>query len=494
MFKHSILRNFQTDNVFINTIITCAVVSFSSFLFSHIKNFKYYFEKFINFLKLKKDRTAELEFSCDESQGYYGTNMTGSKTFKALLWTIREKIKSEQIFELKYIKEFRENQEDYNNQDSDDEINNEILYIINQDDEFYIKDEIFEDINFQFETIESNSNDDNRNNKSKIKHSISVFSKTKQIKYLQHYIDTVKGDYLRYLNDLVNKKQHVFELESENDDGELEYSIYPFDTTCSIDKIYFDDKEEILNQVLFFKNNKSWYQKHGKPYTLGICSYGEPGCGKTSFEKCLTKMLNRHMIKVDLSKIKNKRMANKLFFSEKLGEYNIPYEKRVYVFYEVDRMSDILFNEEHKRKSKEDNNSNNSTNAHPVIINNSKNNDKIKFEDKDSLNIHHILDILDGIPERTGQIIMMSTNNFDKLDKALLRPGRIDCPIHFRKCNKENTIQLIEDYFESKISTENCNNIKDRIYTPAEIFQICSKYNDIDKVINCICNITQHTF
>lgn len=484
MFKYSILRNFQTDNVFLNTIITCVVVSFSSILFSHLRNFKNYFEKLLKFLKIKKDRTAELEFSCDEIHSYYGTTMKGSKTFKALLWTIREKIKSEQIFGLKYIKEFRENEDNYRDEEDeeDDEIKDDILYIMNQDDEFYIEDDIFEDINFQFETIETDSKEEGRNTKSKINHCISVFSRTKSIKYLQHYIETVKKNYLKYLNDLVNKKQHVFELEGESDSGDLEYSIYPFSTTCSINKIYFDDKEEILNQVYFFRDNKSWYQKHGKPYTLGICSYGEPGCGKTSFEKCLTKMLNRHMIKVDLSKIKTKRMANKLFFSEKLGEYNIPYDKRVYVFYEVDRMSDILFNEEHKKKSKESKKTSNS--AQPVIINNSKNNDeKVKLDDKDSFNIHHVLDILDGIPERTGQIIMMSTNNFQKLDKALLRPGRIDCPIHFKKCNQENTIKLVEDYFENKIPEDKSKEIKDRNFTPAEIFQLCSKYNDIEKVI-----------
>lgn len=481
MFKHSILRNFQTDNIFLNTLITCTVVSFSSFLFNYIKNIKSNLEKILNFLKMKKDRTAELEFSCDETLGYYGTTMKGSKTFKALLWTIREKIKSEQIFGLKYIKEFRENDDDYRNDDEDDDdMNDDILYIMNQDDEFYIKDDIFEDIHFQFETIETDSKEDSRNNK-KIKHSISVFSKSKSIKYLQHYIDTIKKNYMNHLNDLVNKKQQVFELEGESDDGDLEYSIYPFNTTCSIDKIYFDSKEEILNQVYFFRDNKDWYQKHGKPYTLGICSHGEPGCGKTSFEKSLTKMLNRHMIKVDLSKIKNKRMANKLFFSEKLGEYNIPYEKRVYVFYEVDRMSDILFSEEYKKKSKECKKE--ESNSQPVIINNSKNNDKYKLDDKDNINIHHILDILDGIPERTGQIIMMSTNNFEKLDTALLRPGRIDCPIHFKKCNIQNSIKLIEDYFESEIPKDLCNKIKDRVLTPAEIFQICSKYNDINRVV-----------
>ena len=88
MFKHSILRNFQTDNVFLNTIITCVVVSFSSFLFSHMKKLNDYFKKLISFMKMKKDRIAELEFSCDETHGYYGTTMKGSKTFKALAKSI----------------------------------------------------------------------------------------------------------------------------------------------------------------------------------------------------------------------------------------------------------------------------------------------------------------------------------------------------------------------------------------------------------------------
>jgi hypothetical protein len=40
---------------------------------------------------------------------------------------------------------------------------------------------------------------------------------------------------------------------------------------------------------------------------------------------------------------------------------------------------------------------------------------------------------------------------------------------------------LIEDYFENKISKD--KEIRDRVFTPAEIFQLCSKYNDIEKVI-----------
>ena len=475
MFKHSLLRSFHSDNVLINTFLTCIIVSITSFTFSKINKLKFYIKKLMDFLRFKNDRSAELEFTCEEVNSYYsGTRMAGSKNFKALLWLIKEKLKTGNIDGLKYIKEFNDKEDD-NYNDSDDD-SDEILYIVNQEEEFSIKDDTYDDINFEFSSMEKSNSDDK---KVRVTHSINLFSKNNSLGYLQNYVENVKKDYVNYLYDLVNKKQHIFELERESEDGEIEYSIYPFNTTCSIDKIYFDEKDEILNQVYFFRDNKSWYEKHGKPYTLGICSYGEPGCGKTSFEKCLTKMLDRHMIKVDLSKIKNKRMANKLFFSEKLGEYTIPYEKRVYVFSEVDRMSDILFNEEHKNKTEVPE----KTKNQPVIINNSKE-DYVKIkEDKNNFNLQHVLDILDGIPERTGQIIMMSTNNFEKLDPALIRPGRIDCPIEFKKCSPENTKKLLQDYFETKIEH---NNFPDRKFTPAEIFQICSKCNDIKKVINKI--------
>ena len=73
-----------------------------------------------------------------------------------------------------------------------------------------------------------------------------------------------------------------------------------------------------MKQIDFFRDNKEWYQKYGKPYTLGICSYGKPGCGKTSFEKALAKYLNRHIIIVDISKIKSQKEADQIFFSEKI--------------------------------------------------------------------------------------------------------------------------------------------------------------------------------
>jgi hypothetical protein len=489
ILKNSLLRSFQTDNIIINTIGTGLIITITSYIFSQLNIFSIYFKKILNFFRFKKKVTAELEFNCSETKSYYGgTIMSGSTSFKALLWFIKEKIKENKIIKLNQLKEYHEGKERYDDDDDDnDEERNEILYIVNQEEEFEFEDDKIGKVYIIFEKNEENmGNDDQR--KLKTSYNLLISSKTVDLKVLQEYVEQIRIKYIANLNYIINKKQFIFELENEAEDGDLEFEMYPFDTTCSMDKIYFDDKEEILNQILFFKDNKSWYEKHGKPYTLGICSYGFPGCGKTSFEKCVTKMLNRHMIKVDLSKCKNKSIANKLFFSERINEFKIPYDKRIYVFSEVDRMSEILFKEEFKKKD-ETMITTNFNQSRPVIINNNQKEDaeKIKSkslsssEDDGKLNLYHILDILDGIPERTGQIIMMSTNNFEKLDTALIRPGRIDCAIHFRKCTVENVKKLIEDYYEKPIEIP--NEIEDRKWSPAEIFQICSKFKNPEDVL-----------
>ena len=78
---------------------------------------------------------------------------------------------------------------------------------------------------------------------------------------------------------------------------------------------------------------------------------------------------------------------------------------------------------------------------------------------------------------------MMSTNNFEKLDSALIRPGRIDCAIHFQKCNKKNTKKLLENYFEEEIVEED---FQEKKWTPAQIFQICSKTKNLKETLQIL--------
>ena len=119
-------------------------------------------------------------------------------------------------------------------------------------------------------------------------------------------------------------------------------------------------------------------------------------------------------------------------------------------------------------------------------------NPKPKDQSNDLLNLSKMLNIIDGIPERTGQIMICCTNHPEKLDPALLRPGRVDCLIHFDKMTSENVLKMVTNYSgEININKkyhkiidkiENCN----KFWTPAEIFQICSKYEKTKDILEFI--------
>ena len=106
---------------------------------------------------------------------------------------------------------------------------------------------------------------------------------------------------------------------------------------------------------------------------------------------------------------------------------------------------------------------------------------------KSDLSLSKLLNILDGIPERTGQVIMMSANHPEKIDPALLRPGRIDILLKFKEASYQSLIKIVENQFqffdtqflEKKMSEkwDNYQTLLDEKWTPAEIFQICSKYS-----------------
>ena len=56
---------------------------------------------------------------------------------------------------------------------------------------------------------------------------------------------------------------------------------------------------------------------------------------------------------------------------------------------------------------------------------------KSKDESKNMITFSAILNVLDGITSTEGQIIIMSSNYKNVLDKALIRPGRIDYMFEF---------------------------------------------------------------
>jgi chaperone BCS1 len=58
-----------------------------------------------------------------------------------------------------------------------------------------------------------------------------------------------------------------------------------------------------------------------------------------------------------------------------------------------------------------------------------------------------LLNVLDGFGAPTGVMFVMTTNHVDKLDPALLRPGRIDYKLYLGKASDRQKVELYRRFF-----------------------------------------------
>ena len=70
---------------------------------------------------------------------------------------------------------------------------------------------------------------------------------------------------------------------------------------------------------------------------------------------------------------------------------------------------------------------------------------------QEKLTLSGLLNIMDGILETPGFVIIMISNYPERLDGALIRPGRIDLKIEFPYCDAMMIIDLIEKFYDVHI-------------------------------------------
>lgn len=89
----------------------------------------------------------------------------------------------------------------------------------------------------------------------------------------------------------------------------------------------------------------------------------------------------------------------------------------------------------------------------------------------EQLNLSFILNLLDGVLETPGRILIITTNHPELLDKALIRPGRVDIHLQVGNCSREMIIDILRFFYNNPSIT-----IPDwdytRAITPAEVNKI----------------------
>lgn len=255
-------------------------------------------------------------------------------------------------------------------------------------------------------------------------------------------------------------------------------------TFKTFDNIYFKDKQLLLNKINYFLNNEDVYKRKGIPYNLGLLFHGTPGCGKTSCIKAISNYTGRHVVEINLNRVKTCTEFVSIFNDMMMNDSYIPHDKKIIVLEDIDCMFDIV--KSRKESATQSISDDKLQDIDDIKMIKMLMMDKYKktknFEPTDKLTLSCILNTIDGVLENYGRILIITTNYVDLLDEALIRPGRIDAKIEFTKCDRKMYQEIIENYYDTKISND--TPFIEYLHSPAEVLEICSMNNDIIAALN----------
>lgn len=360
-------------------------------------------------------------------------------------------------------------------------------FILNQFDVIEICDEIFIQSNPPVASPEK-SGEGVQPNSGMIEQTIELFSYTKSMKDVRLFLDQITYDYrIKIENKLGNKifffNQHQMNAPSTITPGGVvkDYSRLPshcvftmkqFQTNRKFENLFGPEIEAVRKRVEFFISNRKWYDSKGIPYTLGLLLSGQAGSGKTSTIKCLANETNRHIININLNNDITKTQLDHLFFNELISvlnissgqteKYYIPLDQRVYVLEDIDCQRDMVYERSN-------------TNSLSAVESIYAHKQTTVPEDSNKIDLSFLLNLLDGVLETPGRIVLITSNYPELLDHALIRPGRIDVIADFKKCTYTTVIEMIEFFYDAELSElekDIIRSMSEYIISPAELSKI----------------------
>ena len=78
-----------------------------------------------------------------------------------------------------------------------------------------------------------------------------------------------------------------------------------------------------------------------------------------------------------------------------------------------------------------------------------------------------LLNAIDGVGAQEGRLLFMTTNHPDRLDEALIRPGRVDVKYHLGKASREAASQLFDQFFGTESMAASGNHIDSEVVDEA---------------------------
>lgn len=486
-FQTNAMMEFRTGNIIIDMIISSLIICIFGYIGSLFSRFTETKEGLTSFFSKRFSRKKSIMLIGERTEvvGRYYTKYNYTYTFKAILNKIKE-INFEKSG-IKHIKECEIESRDKGDNKTVSECNN--VYIVDQSMSFTLAKGIFGKVTISEKEKESNSG-------SKLvtcahnKYEIEVFSYTKSLSQLHEWLGNETDKYLKQIKSTRYGKQFVYTLMDTKSDECDRWHETEFISNRTFSNMFADDLNNLIKKLDYFLSNKDSYDRMGIPYTFGALFFGKPGTGKTSAIKAIANYTKRHLVVIPLSKIKTTNdMFNVFFESKYVWENNkndVDFQSKIILFEDVDCMSEIIHKRDDtqstqlsKTKSKDAEDSELSTREMLKLIMDGEEDAKKDFvklscqtSNDDKITLSFILNLLDGIRETPGRIIIMTTNHPEKIDPALLRPGRIDMMVNFGLASLPTIIKIYKQIFDEDLDEEYYPKIKSNHFSPAEIYNM----------------------
>ncbi|KAG0646419.1 putative chaperone BCS1-B [Hyphodiscus hymeniophilus] len=210
-----------------------------------------------------------------------------------------------------------------------------------------------------------------------------------------------------------------------------------------------DRKMEVLADINEYLNPATarWYANRGIPYRRGYLFYGPPGTGKTSLTFALAGVFGLDIHVVSL--------LEPTLTEEELGMLftNLP-ARCIVLLEDIDTAGLVRNNEieeedetEKGRRGKGKSGKDNHGGDEGLNVANltkalKRANEQSEEEKKKGISLSGLLNIIDGVASHEGRVLVMTTNRPEKLDEALIRPGRVDHQVAFGNATQTQIKEL----------------------------------------------------
>ncbi|KAH8172293.1 ATPase family associated with various cellular activities (AAA) domain-containing protein [Sarocladium implicatum] len=205
-----------------------------------------------------------------------------------------------------------------------------------------------------------------------------------------------------------------------------------------LDTVHFDGatKKSVIEDVRNYLDMKTQkrYESRSMPYRRGYLFYGPPGTGKSSLSLAIAGEFGLDLYEVKVPSVGTDADLEQMF-------QEIP-PRCVVLLEDID----AIWADRSQASKKQDH-----------------------HEQSSSCTLSGLLNVLDGVGSQEGRIVIMTTNHLDRLDSALIRPGRVDMRVHLGNISQEAAREMFVRMFSSD---SGCNSTvpEDQLQELASVF------------------------